>query len=108
MGENHKVQILTQEKTRRLGNKTEDMAKEDYEDIVNNYCQKLINSGYGEDQTRRIVMAGIRKWEGQAETCKAIGRRIRRIARESQGTRTRTKLIGRLSWLRKKKGQNKD
>ena len=60
MGENQKVTILTQEVIRRLGNTGEGMRTEIYEDLVDNFSQKLINSGYNEDQVRRIILSGFK------------------------------------------------
>ena len=42
MGENPKIQILTQEVIRRLGNTSECLPKEDFREIVDKYAQKLI------------------------------------------------------------------
>ena len=57
-----------------LNNTREDLPVEDFKVIVNNYSQKLINSGHGEDQVRSIVVAGIKGWEGKVTSCKDEGR----------------------------------
>ena len=101
MGENQKVQILTQEFVRRLANTKEDLPREEYQTILNKFCQKMYNSGYKEDQIRRVVIAGIRGWGGKTTRCKEQGMRLRRPARESQESRMRTKLLGKSSWFRK-------
>ena len=107
MGENMKQQILTQEIVRRLGNTCEDLGEEDYQKIVNDACQKMANSGYGVEQMRKIVVAGIRGWGNKVLRCKAEGRRLRRTARDSQGARTRMKLLGRTTWFKSKGGSKK-
>ena len=104
MGENMKQQILTQEIIRRLGNTCEDLGREDYKEIIDGACQKMANSGYGGEQMRRIVIAGIRGWGNKILRCKAEGRRLRRTAKESQGARTRMKLLGKSTWFRGDKG----
>ena len=103
-GENQKVQILTQEVIRRMGNTMEEVSKEDYTTIMDNYCQKLYNSGYKEEQIRRIMIAGIKGWRTKVNRCKAEGQKVRRSAKDSLGQRLRTKLIGKTTWF-KKKGQ---
>ena len=107
MGENQKVQILTQEFVRRLANTKEDLPREEYQTILNMFCQKMYNSGYKEDQIRRVVIAGIRGWGGKTTRCKEQGMRLRRPARESQESRMRTKLLGKSSWFRKGGGSKK-
>ena len=108
MGENQKLQVLTQEVIRRLGNTYEGLVNEDYTRIIDDFCQKLFNSGYKEDQIRRIIIAGIKGWGGKVRRCEEEGRRLRRTAKNSQEQRMRTKLIGKSSWFKKKGGQKVD
>ena len=60
MGENMRQQVLSQEIERRLGNTCEGLEKTVYEGIINDVCQKMVNSGYEVDQVRKIVVAGIK------------------------------------------------
>ena len=90
LGENQKIQILTQEMIRRLGNTMEGLEDELYCRIVDDFSQKLYNSGNGEEQIRRIIVAGIRGWGGKIACCKAEGRRIRRTAKDSFVWSTKT------------------
>ena len=108
MGEDQKIQVLTQEVVRRLGNTTEDLSNEDYVTILDDFSQKLCNSGYGVDQIRRIMVAGIKGWGGRVNRCRQEGRRLRRTARESKELRMRTKLTGKTSWFKKRGGQKRD
>ena len=103
MGENQRVQILTQEVIRRLGNTIEGLPYEEYQCMIDNFCQKLCNSGYGEEQMRKIVVAGIRGWGAKITRCETEGRRVRRTARDSLELRMRTKLTGKRTWFKKKK-----
>ena len=105
MSENQKVQVLTQEVVRRLGNTDEGIDKEDYVRIIDDFCQKLFNSGYKTDQIRKIIVAGIKGWGGKVTRCKNEGRRLRRTANNSQELRLRTKLLGKSSWFKKRTGQ---
>ena len=56
---------------------------------------------------RRIVVAGIRGWGNKIFRCKAEGRRLRRTAKESQGARTRMKLLGKSTWFKSRGGSSK-
>ena len=101
MGENQMNQILTQEMIRRLSNTREDLPEEDSKVIIDRYSQKLINSGHGDDQIRSIVVA--------VNRCREEERRLRRTAKDSKEARMRTKLLGRTTGFKKRKGgQKKD
>ena len=104
MGENMKVQILSADMIRRIANTSEGLEREDYARIVDRYAKKLINSGYGEDQTRRIILGGIKGWRTKIARCQEEGRKVWRTAQESQEQRERTKLVGKSSWFRKSGG----
>ena len=106
MGENQKIQILTQEMIRRMANTKEDTSKEDKVAILDSYCQKLFNSGYRVDQVRRIVVSGIKGWRGKVNRCLAEGKKIRRTAKDSLAKRIRTKLLGKSSWFKKTGNRN--
>ena len=109
MGENMRQQVLTQEIVRRLGNTCKGLDNELYEEILNDACQKLINSGYEADHVRKIIVAGIKGWGIKVLRCKEEGRRLRRPAKLSEGERNRRKLVGRTTWFKsKKKGSKKD
>ena len=56
---------------------------------------------------RKIVVAGIRGWGNKVNRCKAEGRWLRRTAKDSQGARTRMKLLGRTTWFKSKGGSKK-
>ena len=103
MGENLKVQILTAEVIRRLANTADGVDKEDYAEIVDRIAQKMINSGYGEDQTRRIIVAGIKGWRSKVDRRSKDGTKLRRTAKDSQEQRERDKLLGKTNWFRKQK-----
>jgi hypothetical protein len=63
MPENMKISSLTQEMIRRLLNTSEDLDDRERLEVINGYTQKLINSGYGLEQTRNIIVAGLKGYE---------------------------------------------
>ena len=81
----------------------EQLGEEERMRVINNYSQKLLKSGYNVEQVRRIIINGIRGFEGRKKRCEKEGRRLYRTARESQGARERKKLISKLNWNRSEK-----
>ena len=60
MPENMRVASLTQEMIRRMLNTSEDLDDSARVEVVDEYAQKLINSGYSLAQTRDIIVAGLK------------------------------------------------
>ena len=58
--ENSKMKTLSNDLTRRLLNTSESLDDEVRVEVINKYSQKLINSGYGVEQVRRIIINGIK------------------------------------------------
>ena len=59
MEENIKIKIVANDLVRRLGNSLEELGEEEYTRVVDQYAQKLLNSGYSMEQTRNIIVSGI-------------------------------------------------
>ena len=81
------------------------MNKEDYAKIVDRLAQKMINSGYGEEQARRIIVAGIKGWRSKVERCSKNNKKLRRTAKDSQDQREKDKLLGKSNWFRETKAR---
>ena len=103
MEENVKVQILAQDMVRRLNNSSEDLGMVERKRLVDSYAQKLLNSGYGVPQVRRILVSGIRGFENRKLRYKKNGWRLKRTAKESRGTRQKKRLLAKASWYKKKR-----
>ena len=84
------------------------LAEEEYTTILDGFSQKLINSGYGVEQVRNIIVAGIKGWGGKVNRCKEEGRRLRRTAKNIMELRMRTKLVGKSSRFKSKRASKKD
>ena len=100
MEENVKLKIVSNDLVRRLCNSMEDMGVEERMRVVDGYSQKLINSGYSIDQTRGIVVNGIKGYEGRRRRCSLEGRKLWRKAAESEGARIQKKLLSKKSWYK--------
>ena len=63
MPENLKVASLNQEMIQRMMNTSEDLDDSVRAEVVDDYAQKLINSGFKLDQTRNILVGGLTGYE---------------------------------------------
>ena len=100
MNENNKIQVVSNDLVRRLLNTSQVMGAKEFRKVVDGYGQKLLNSGYDLDHTRRILIAGIKGYEGKVSRCGLEGRKLRRTAKESLGTRYKKQLIGKTTWYK--------
>ena len=100
MEENNKIKILSNDLVRRLCNTMETLGAKEQHMVIDNYSQKLLNSGYGREQVQRIIVNGIKGYEGRKNRCKKEGRKLRRTAKESQGARMKKKLLSKTSWYK--------
>ena len=103
MGEDAKVQIVSNDLVRRLMNNAEELGKESKIRIVDDYSQKLANSGYKGEQLRKIIANGIKGYEGKRRRALLEGRRLHRTAVDSQGSRLIKKLLAKTTWFRGRK-----
>ena len=68
--------------------------------MVDKYGVKLLTSGYGRDQTMRILMGGAKGYLAKVKRRKKDGGRVHRTAQESSSGRIRKKLLGKSSWYK--------
>ena len=107
MGENQKITILSQDLIRRLMNTCESLGAEEKSRIVDQYSKKIRNSGFSVDQTRRIIINGIKGYESKRRRREKEGRPLRSTAAKSRSSRIRSKLLGKSNWF-KRKGERTD
>ena len=107
MSENPKIQCLSNDVVRRLLNTKEELPCKYREEVVEQYGNKLLSSGYSREQTKRILINGIKGYMSKLKRRKSDGRkRVHYTAEESRDGRIRKKLIGRTSWYKQKKNNN--
>ena len=106
MEENCKIQILANDLVRRLGNTRDDGGTKEVSRVVDGYGQKLLNSGFSLDQTKNIIVKGIKGYEGRKLRCVKEGRSYRRTANESRASRSRGKLLSKTSWYKSRKKED--
>ena len=83
MGEDAKLQILSNDLIRRLKNNSEELGQGAKLQIVDDSAQKLVNSGFKGEQLRRIISNGIKGYEGKLRRCMEQGSRLHRSSTDS-------------------------
>ena len=101
MGEDAKIQVVSNDLIRRLQNCSEELGMGAKVKIVDEYTQKLSNSGYRGEHLKKIITNGIKGYEGKVRRCREQGRGIHRTSVDSEGARVRKKLLGKSSWFKK-------
>ena len=99
MGEDALIQTLSNDLVRRLQNNSEEQGASSKILVVDDYAQKLYISGSEGEQVRRIILNGIKEYEGKRRRCAANNWALHRTARKSQGARQKRKR----NWFKKKK-----
>ena len=97
---------MSNDLVRRLCNTGESMGARELCKVVDDYAQKLLNSGYSHDETKSIILRGIKGYEGRKNRCRAEGRSLWRTAAESGGARQLKKLTANTSWFKNRKKRN--
>ena len=59
MPENMKISTLNQDVIRRMANTSEDLNDSIRLEVIDDFAQKIINSGYALPQTRKIIVGGL-------------------------------------------------
>ena len=101
MDENSKIQILANDLTRRLLHIEQSMGVKEQVRVINEYSQKLFNSGYKKEQVKRIIINGVKAFERRLSESESGGRPLHSNLKESYGRRSRKKLTEKTSGYRK-------
>ena len=107
MPENMRMSTLNQEMVRRMMNTSELLDIKVRVGVVDEYCQKLCNSGYGKEQTIRVVTGGLTCYEKRVAISKDKEslkyRPLHESAAGTAGKRMKKKLLGKSNWFKGKK-----
>ena len=106
MEHNSKIQVVSNDLVRRLCNTIEELGSQETIKVIDDYSQKLLNSGYSVEETRAIVVKGLKGYEGRKNRCREEGRSLWRTANQSRGARHLKKLTANTSWYRGRKKRN--
>ena len=108
MAEDSKMRSLTNEVIRRMLTTGEMIPARDRCEILDSFAQKIKNSGYGLNQIRRVILAGIKGYENLIRRCKKGERSLHRSSAESSSLRARKKLTDKSEWFKKSDKPNAD
>ena len=87
----------------------EDLPKSYRAEVVDGYGMKLLTSGYSLEVTRKILWNGIKGYQAKVKRRKSQGMgRIHRTAEESSKDRVRRKLLGKSTWYKGKKKDDRE
>ena len=98
LGENIKVASLTQEVVRLSKNTSELVDIGIRGRIIDDFYERLQLSGYGHDQSLRIITSGLVGYERIRRNAARMGGNINRCAAEGAGERYKKKLLGKTNW----------
>ena len=100
MSAQSKYSIMTNELRRRLEVLHDKIEVREKLEIVNKYTQQLVNSGYGRNQIKEIIVSAFRGYERKVKERKKAGKPKFRHSHESVNERTRKKLIENTTWFK--------
>ena len=83
-----------------MSNTSERLSVKERIDVVNEYTDKLAQSGYQKVQVRRIIMAGLKGYEKALERDMSGRGSLHRSAEEGASSRIKKKLLGKSSWFK--------
>ena len=109
MATNQKIQILSNELTRRLSNiNKNNSTQEDHNLVIEQFTRELKNSGYHHRTAQEIIISGIRGHRTRIIRRTAKGQEFYRPAHKTVGSRTRKKLVSRENWYKEEKNEDKE
>lgn len=108
LSEKTKVSSLSQDLIRRMKNTSENIPILVRIEIVNDFSNQLLSSGYSFHQTRDIIEAGLKGYESLLKKCEKGEAKLHRSAEEGAGKRMRKKLLGKSTWFLKKEKELKE
>ena len=108
LNENSKVQILANDLIRRLSHADVRQDQKTTGEVVDQFGRKVLTSGYSLHQTRKIMIDGIRGWNRKKTRMLKDNSRLFRTNKESLKLRIKKKILGKTSWFKAKKKDNKE
>ena len=107
MSEKSKIIILAQDLIRRMSHINEKISQEERDSVVNDYIDRLVRSGYTEEQVRQIIQSGLTGYVRKLQRAKKTGTPFHKPAKMTLKTRMKKRLTQRESWYKNTK-RNED
>jgi hypothetical protein len=100
LNQNSLMRSLSNEVGRRLDSFSETVALRERVAALDQFSQKLLNSGHSVGTVRKILVNGIIGYHRKVSRCKAAGTPIHRSSSQSAASRRTKKLLARTNWFR--------
>ena len=94
--------MLVAEVQRRLANIHEEVEMEENVDIINKFEERMMRSGFGREERRRIISDGVTGYARRMKKNEEEGRPRHRNARQGIHQRKIGKMKAKASWFRNK------
>ena len=105
MPENIKIATLNQEVNRRMINKSKDLDVAIRLEVLDDFAQKIVNSGYGLQQTKNIMLGGLKGYECKLklslDTTNPKWHPLHPPAKYNITARRRKKILEKNNWFKK-------
>ena len=99
MSDKMKISILSNDLNRRLSNiNTERMPQEEQVMVVEKFTQQLVNSGFNRQESREIVVSGVKSWIRRHVKRQKEDRGFYRSAASTLQGKIRKKLVDKTTW----------
>ena len=111
MPENSKMATLNQELVRRMMNTSEDLGMDERVLVVEDYCQKLANSGYKKPQITKVVVGGLTGYERSLSLLDPTSSKFRPLhesRKHNMRSRRITKMMAKQNWFKRKSATEPD
>ena len=102
LNQNCMMRSLNNEVMRRLANMSEHIPIVERVAVLDNFCQKMTNSGHLLEVVRRTMVSGIKGHLRKADRCRKEGKPFHRTAAASAKTRKIKKFMQKQSWFKTK------
>ena len=99
LAQNGLVQYLVQDVMRRMLNCSSHIPIVSRREVIDNFGQKMVNSGHTIQEVRRILISGLKGWRSKLDRRKTTNQPVHRSARQSSDSRRFKKL----TWFKEKK-----
>ena len=102
LSENSKMASLSQNVVRHMRNTSERLDISERVKVVNKFRQRMANSGYSEQQSKRVIISGLKGYEAARWRVVKSGVRMHHSAKSGAEGRNLNKLLAKTSWYKER------
>ena len=109
LSENTKMATLSIELIRRMLNTSERCTMEERVEVINKYTTKFANSGYNRKEATKIIISGLKGYEGRRKRARTSGtNKLHTRARVGKAVRAKKKMMEKSNWYKDKEQTDED